>query len=84
MITIYTKPDCPKCVATKKAFERNGIQFQTIDISEHGNGHFVEYIKRKLGYSSLPAVEVTDVTGKTVDKWCSYRPDKINEWRGAA
>ena len=33
-ITIYTKPACVQCTATKKAFDKQGIAYNLVDITE--------------------------------------------------
>lgn len=32
-ITVYTKPACVQCSATYKALDKQGIPYQTVDIS---------------------------------------------------
>ena len=32
-ITIYSKPNCPQCAATKRAFDRLGAPYTVVDIT---------------------------------------------------
>ena len=67
-VTVYTKPDCPQCVMTKKQLERHGIDHQTIDLSTDPDAH--AYVK-SLGYQQAPVVVAGD------SHWSGFRPDHI-------
>ena len=60
--TVYTKPNCPLCVETKGYFERKGVGFREVDITED------------LGYSQAPVV-VNDADDE--DHWSGHRMDKL-------
>ena len=32
-VTVYTKPACVQCTATKKALDRAGVDYETVDIT---------------------------------------------------
>lgn len=83
-ITVYTKNKCPACDFTKRALNSAGLSFEVMNIEDEGNEYLVEYIKRNLGYSTLPVVVVTDQFGRMIDKWCSMRPDKLARLKEAA
>ncbi|QPK94164.1 glutaredoxin-like protein NrdH [Actinomyces sp. zg-332] len=68
-ITVYTKPRCVQCDATKRALDKKGINYETVDIAEDIQA--LEYVK-SLGYQQAPVV-VTDN-----DHWAGFRPDKIS------
>lgn len=67
MITIYTRPGCAPCYATKRHLDRLGLEYATIpaEVPEHA-AHL-----RAMGYQSLPVV----VWGS--HHWSGYRPDLI-------
>lgn len=65
-VTIYSKPNCPQCDATKRRFNKHGIEYIEIDARDHAE------TLREMGYSQVPVV-VTD-SGET---WSGYRPDRI-------
>lgn len=68
-ITVYSKPACVQCTATYRALERQGIDFNIIDISADSEGY--DTVKR-LGYMQVPVV----VAGDT--HWAGFRPDMIS------
>lgn len=68
-ITVYSKPGCPGCSATKRALDKSGADYRVIDISEQPEA--ADQV-RELGYSALPVV----VYGE--DNWSGFRPDRIN------
>lgn len=75
MITLYTKPQCVQCDATKRALNKKGITYQTIDVTTSPEA--LEQVKA-LGYLQAPVV-VTDT-----DHWSGFRPDKIANLTTAA
>ncbi|SEN87321.1 ribonucleoside-diphosphate reductase class Ib glutaredoxin subunit [Paracoccus alcaliphilus] len=56
-ITIYTKPDCGPCLATKHALAARGIPFNTVDLTADP-----EALARvtRMGYRSAPVVIVSE------------------------
>ena len=50
-ITLYTKPACVQCSATKRAFDLAGIDYRLIDITEVPEAR--EYMMA-LGYLQAP------------------------------
>ena len=70
-VTVYTKPDCISCDLTKRAFDRRGVEFDEVPLSEELTAEF-----RSKGYLSAPIV-VTDEGA-----WYGLRPDYINDtWK---
>lgn len=67
-ITVYTKPACVQCNATYKALDREGISYQTVDISLDPDAR--DYVMA-LGYLQAPVV-VADG-----EHWSGFRPDRI-------
>lgn len=67
-ITVYTKPQCVQCNATKRALDKQGLAYSLVDISVDPKA--LEYVK-SLGFAQAPVV-VTDN-----DAWCGFRPDKV-------
>lgn len=67
-ITMYTKPACVQCTATKKAFDKAGVEYSLIDISQDPAAR--DYIM-SLGYLQAPVV----VAGE--HHWSGFRPDHI-------
>lgn len=69
-ITLYTKPACMQCNATKKALDRAGLDYHTVDISMDDEAR--DYVMA-LGYLQAPVVEVDG------DHWSGFRPERIRE-----
>ncbi|MCF4007417.1 glutaredoxin-like protein NrdH [Corynebacterium uropygiale] len=67
-ITLYTKPACMQCNATKKALDRAGLEYTTVDISLDDEAR--DYVMA-LGYLQAPVVEVNG------EHWSGFRPDRI-------
>lgn len=67
-ITLYTKPACMQCNATKKALDRAGLEYTTVDISMDDEAR--DYVLA-LGYLQAPVVEVDG------EHWSGFRPERI-------
>lgn len=68
-ITIYTKPGCQQCIATKRLFEKAGHAPAFIDITKDATA---ENHVRALGYASPPVVFISND-----NHWSGFRPDLI-------
>lgn len=69
--TIYTKPNCVQCNATKKYFDDKGISYTTVDISQDEVS--LELILEK-GFKAAPVVNAGD------QWWSGFQPEKIDEY----
>jgi glutaredoxin-like protein NrdH len=69
MITVYTKPSCVQCEQTKKLLTKNGLEFETIDITLD-QAAYDKVVG--MGFLAAPVV-VTDN-----DSWAGFQPEKIN------
>lgn len=69
-ITVYTKPRCVQCDATKRALNKSGIAYDLVDLTEDELA--LEQVKA-LGYAQAPVVVTSN------DHWSGYRPDKLKE-----
>ncbi|MCH6197644.1 glutaredoxin-like protein NrdH [Corynebacterium mastitidis] len=67
-ITVYTKPACMQCNATKKALDRVGLDYTLVDISLDEEAR--DYVLA-LGYLQAPVVEVGG------EHWSGFRPERI-------
>lgn len=68
-LTIYTTPTCPGCKLTKDKLAEAGVEFRSVDLSEHPE--LVEAFK-EAGLLSAPIIETAD--GK---RTAGFRPDRI-------
>jgi glutaredoxin-like protein NrdH len=69
MITVYTKPACVQCEATKRMMDKLSIDYNTVDITLDTEAFDMLISK---GYKSAPVV-ITDN-----DSWAGFIPDKIS------
>ncbi|EPD69410.1 glutaredoxin-like protein NrdH [Corynebacterium pyruviciproducens] len=69
-ITLYTKPACQQCKATKRALDKAGLEYTVVDISMDDEAR--DYVMA-LGYLQAPVVTVDN------DHWSGFRPDRIRE-----
>ncbi|WP_297451703.1 glutaredoxin family protein [uncultured Corynebacterium sp.] len=79
MITVYGKPGCQSCRATRRVLAKQNTPFQYIDLAEHP-----EHMKhiRGLGYTALPVVTVTSPDGDLIDHWAEFRVERIKNIKG--
>ncbi len=73
-ITVYSKPLCVQCDATKRALNKAGLAYTVVDVTEDAEA--LATIKG-MGYLQAPVV----ITGD--DHWSGFRPDKIKALAGA-
>jgi len=69
MVTVYTKPACVQCEATKRMMDKLSIDYDTIDITLDTEAFDMLISK---GYKSAPVV-ITDN-----DSWAGFNPEKIS------
>lgn len=67
-ITVYTKPACVQCSATYRALDKEGIEYNVVDITQDAEAR--DYVMA-LGYLQAPVVVAGD------DHWAGFRPDRI-------
>jgi glutaredoxin-like protein NrdH len=67
-ITLYTKPNCVQCDATKRALDKAGLAYSVVDLTQDADA--LEKVQQ-WGYRSAPVVVAGD------DHWSGFRPDKI-------
>ncbi|MCI7552146.1 MAG: glutaredoxin-like protein NrdH [Actinomycetaceae bacterium] len=67
-ITVYSKPACVQCNATKRALKKAGLEFDEIDLTQDEEA--LAAVKA-LGYQSAPVVFANG------EHWAGFRPDRI-------
>ncbi|MCJ7857411.1 glutaredoxin-like protein NrdH [Corynebacterium kalidii] len=75
MITVYTKPACVQCTATKRALDKAGLDYEMVDISLDDEAR--DYVMA-LGHLQAPVVVTEDA------HWSGFRPDRIKGLDAAA
>lgn len=73
-ITVFTKPQCQQCEATKRRLRDREITFETVDLSENP-ATLTQLVQ--AGYRQAPVVITPDAA------WSGYRPDLIDQLAGA-
>jgi glutaredoxin-like protein NrdH len=68
-ITVYSKPACVQCTATTRALDRQGINYQVVDVSTNSEAFD---LVQGLGYRQVPVV----IAGE--QHWAGFRPDMIS------
>ncbi|MCZ4516933.1 glutaredoxin domain-containing protein [Rhodococcus ruber] len=75
-ITVYTKPNCGQCDATKRRLDKNVLDYRTIDITQDDAArHFVTC---ELGYLQAPVVVVDGG-----EHWSGFRIDALDKLAAA-
>lgn len=69
-ITVYAKPHCPQCNATKRQLDRMGADYSVVDLTQSPDdlSRFVSQ-----GFQQAPIVVAGD------DTWSGYRPDLLSK-----
>ncbi len=68
-ITVYSKPACVQCTATTRALDKQGLDYNVVDISADADAYAVV---EGLGYRQVPVVIAGD------RHWAGFRPDMIS------
>ncbi|GBE67765.1 NrdH-redoxin [Mycobacterium sp. MFM001] len=66
--TIYTKPACVQCIATKREFDKHGLPYILVDLTQDERA--LELVQG-LGYQQVPIVIAAE------QHWAGFRPDRI-------
>ncbi len=68
-ITVYTKPGCVQCDATKRSLDKLNLPYETVDVTldEVAFDMLVE-----KGFKAMPVVNADD------EWWSGFNPAKIN------
>ena len=69
-VTVFTKPYCPQCDATKRQLTKQGVIFETVNLEQ--NPETLAQLQQ-AGFQQAPVVITPDAS------WTGYRPDLIRE-----
>lgn len=74
-VMLYTKPECVQCEQTKKLMDKEGIPFESKDVTvdDAAREHALS-----LGYLGAPVVQ-WESGGVVGGHWYGFRPDKVRE-----
>lgn len=85
-ITLYTKPNCVQCTATKRALDKRGLEYTSVDVSVDGEA--LDLITKDWGFQQAPVVAIEGLVldnqqrgdnGVYVSRWSGFRPDLIEQ-----
>jgi glutaredoxin-like protein NrdH len=68
-ITVYTKPSCVQCEATKRSLDKLGLAYETVDAT---TDEAVYDMLVEKGFKAMPVVNAGE------EWWSGFQPDKIN------
>lgn len=74
-ITVYTRPACGPCRATRSALDKQGIRYEVVDISTDADAR--DYVM-SLGHLQAPVVVANG------EHWSGFRLDRIKALATAA
>lgn len=69
-IVVYSKPNCPQCVATKRRLDKRGAAYTVVDVTEDAGA--LAFVRRDLGYQQVPVVVL-----ESGAHWSGFQPDLI-------
>ena len=69
MITVYSKPACVQCDATKRLLTKLDLRYEIIDVTKDAEAYDLIVSK---GFQAAPVVNAGD------DWWAGFNPEKIN------
>ena len=69
-ITIFSKNNCMQCKMTKKLLDKEGADYQEINIDERPER--IDYVK-DLGFSAAPVIKAGDII------FSGFQPAKLKE-----
>lgn len=75
-ITVYSKPHCVQCDATKRQLDKTGIAYTVTDMTEDPEA--LRQVK-ELGYVQAPVVIVRNEGGETIQHWSGFRIDILKK-----
>lgn len=72
--TVYSKPRCQQCTATKRWLKQHHVTFEEADATDPGNAEAIKY----LGYMQAPVVVYApDGPGSEVH-WSGFNPIELS------
>jgi glutaredoxin-like protein NrdH len=70
-VTVYSKPACVQCTATKRWLESKGIDYVEDDAIAN-----LDHIQALLQFKQAPVIRVVDSSG-TATFWYGHNPDEL-------
>ena len=77
IVTLYTKPGCQPCKATKRWLDKNDVEYTTKDVSLDPAD--IAAVK-ELGYEGVPVVIVSTGDPEVEIHWQGFHPDNLKKY----
>lgn len=71
-VTVYSKPACAQCTATKRWLTSKEIDFVEDDAVEN-----LDHILALLRFKQAPVIRVVDPQSRTATFWYGYNPEEL-------
>lgn len=72
IVTIYTRPHCGPCTATKRALAKAGIAFVEVSLEDVTDN-------QRAAFQAAGFMEAPVVLTPGGDAWAGFRPDRIKQ-----
>lgn len=73
-ITVFSKPSCVQCDATKRWLKSKDVEFVEDDAVAN-----IDHIQALLGFKQAPVIRVADKKTGTVTFWYGHNPDELGK-----
>lgn len=75
-VTVYTKPSCVQCDATKRWLDANGYKdaYEVDDAIEN-----LDHIRALLNFQQAPVIRVLDPETKSLTFWFGHNPIELEK-----
>ncbi len=78
-VTVYSKPACVQCTASKRWLDTNSVVFEDGDAIEN-----IDPIKNLVGLLQAPVIKVVDESTSEVTFWSGHNPILLEKHLKAA
>lgn len=75
-IELYSKPSCIQCTQSAKTLDKLGLSYTKTDVTVDETAY--NFVTGELGYKAAPVLVIKDETGKVVNHWAGFQPDRLN------
>ncbi|MGO2996202.1 MAG: glutaredoxin domain-containing protein [Brachybacterium alimentarium] len=72
IVTIYTRPDCGPCLATKRALAKAGIAFVEVPLEDASD-------EQREAFQAAGFMQAPVVLTPGGDAWAGFRPERIRQ-----
>lgn len=77
IVTLYSKPNCQPCRATKRWLDKNGVFYTEKDVTQDPMDAAAV---RELGYTGVPVLLVSTGDPETEIHWQGFHPDNLKKY----